>query len=107
MNSIEQQNSLAHVLDALRQGNEALKGIQQLICLEDVEVLMEDTAEAREYQQQLEDMVHGEDLDCQKDLDELEDLISIEARQEIPSPPLENPLKKIVSAEANEEAIAM
>ena len=82
-----------------------MKGIQQLTCLEDVEVLMEDTAEAREYQQQLEDIVHGEDLDCQKDLDELEDLICMEARQEIPSAPLKDPMKKIRSAEVNAEAI--
>lgn len=107
LSSIEKQSSLVHVLDALRQGNEAMKGIQEQMRLEDVEVLMEDTAEAREYQQQLEDMVQREEIDCQDDLAELEDLISTEERQKIPSPPLERPTKKILSAEANVEAIPM
>jgi len=107
LNSIEKQTSFVHVLDALRQGNKAMKGIQEQICLEDVEILMEDTAEAREYQQQLEELVHGEDIDCEEDLAELEDLITIGERQMIPSPPLEKPITKILSAESNAEAIPM
>jgi charged multivesicular body protein 6 len=42
---------------ALKQGNEALKEMQRAVSLEDVEKLMEDTAEAAEYQEQLRRML--------------------------------------------------
>ena len=39
---------------ALQQGNEAQKQLQNAVSLEDVERLMEETADAREYQEQLQ-----------------------------------------------------
>ena len=50
---VELSKDQVRVMAALKQGNEAQKQLQQAVALEDVEKLMEDTAEAQEYQDQL------------------------------------------------------
>jgi len=40
-------------------GNESLKKMQQLISLEEVEKLMDETADAAEYQRQISDLLSG------------------------------------------------
>lgn len=47
------------LVSALQKGNEALKQMQKAVSLEDVEKLMENSAEAREYQEQLQTMLKG------------------------------------------------
>jgi charged multivesicular body protein 6 len=51
---VETSKNQVNVFAALKQGNEAQKLLQKAVALEDVEKLMEDTAEAREYQDQLQ-----------------------------------------------------
>lgn len=51
---VESSKDQVKVFAALKQGNEAQKLLQKAVALEDVEELMEETAEAREYQDQLQ-----------------------------------------------------
>jgi len=61
------------VVHGLKQGNEVLKQIHKEMSLESVEKLMEETAEAREYQREIGDMLANtlsldEEEDVQKEL---------------------------------------
>jgi len=90
------------VLHGLKQGNDVLKQIHKEMSIESVEKLMEETAEAREYQQEI-----GEILSNRLTLDE-EDAVQAELAElqadalgereapqpsaELPSPPTMLPL---------------
>lgn len=49
----------SQVLNGLKSGNESLKKMQQLMSLEDVEKIMDETADAVEYQRQISDLLSG------------------------------------------------
>ena len=49
----------SQVLEGLKKGNESLKKMQQMVSLEDVEKIMDETADAVEYQRQISDLLSG------------------------------------------------
>lgn len=51
---LSEQQTLGHVVDALKDGNTAIKDLQKIVTVAEIGILMEDTQEAREKQQQIE-----------------------------------------------------
>ncbi len=89
MTNVETSKDQVKVFAALKQGNEAQKLLQKAVALEDVEKLMEDTAEARKYQDQLQRVLGeswtGEDEGAIEA--ELEALASEMLKEELPAVP--------------------
>ena len=89
LTNVETSKDQVKVFAALKQGNEAQKLLQKAVALEEVEKLMEDTAEAREYQDQLQralgDSWTGEDEGAIEA--ELEALASEMLKEELPAVP--------------------
>ncbi|KAF9056490.1 Snf7 family [Panaeolus papilionaceus] len=86
------------VLHGLKQGNEVLKEIHKEMNVESVEKLLEETAEAREYQKEISDMLSNnlsldEEDDVQKELLALQEEIETELSHkiELPSVPDASP----------------
>ncbi|KAF4573026.1 Snf7 family protein [Pleurotus pulmonarius] len=88
------------VLHGLKQGNEVLKEIHKEMNVESVEKLLEETAEARAYQREIDEMLANnlsldEEEAVQDELKELQALAMVEAKQEVdaklPSVPTERP----------------
>jgi len=67
----------AKVIDGLKSGNEALKKMHQMMSIEDVERIMDETQEAVEYQQEIDAILCGGLTDQDEDdvLSELDDMI--------------------------------
>jgi len=61
--TIEWETQSLKVFDALKAGNAALEGIHSIMSIESVEQLMEDTAEAIEYQNEISTLIAGENLE--------------------------------------------
>ncbi|KAI4527388.1 Snf7-domain-containing protein [Schizophyllum commune Tattone D] len=89
------------VLHGLKQGNEVLKEIHKEMNIESVEKLLDETAEARAYQQEISDMLANnltaEDEDAvQNELRELQEQALRDAQPEkevsLPSAPTEEPV---------------
>ncbi|KAI8107555.1 hypothetical protein M9434_004492 [Picochlorum sp. BPE23] len=51
---LSEQQTVGHVVDALKDGNAAMKELQKIVTVTEIGILMEDTKEAREKQQQIE-----------------------------------------------------
>ena len=88
--NIENAQIQKNVYESLKQGNDFLKQMNQQITLDDVDKLMEETAEAIEYQQQIGEAlaqqgIKEDDTDLLKQLDELDEAEAIDV--EIPSVP--------------------
>ena len=49
----------SQVLEGLKQGNNSLKKMQEVMSLEEVEKIMDETADAVEYQRQISDLLGG------------------------------------------------
>ncbi|KAF9496085.1 hypothetical protein BDN71DRAFT_777180 [Pleurotus eryngii] len=88
------------VLHGLKQGNEVLKEIHKEMNVESVEKLLEETAEARAYQREIDEMLANtltldEEEAVQDELKELQALAVVEAKQEadakLPPVPTEKP----------------
>ena len=83
------------VLDGLKNGNEALKKANEMFSIEEIEQIMDDTAEAAEKQREIEAILSGqltedEEDDVLKELDELIGDVSMkneESHEEIPELP--------------------
>ncbi|XP_074648089.1 charged multivesicular body protein 6-B-like [Tubulanus polymorphus] len=73
------------VLQGLKQGNEALNKMHQLMSLEDVEKIMEETQEGIEYQREIDEMLSGS-LTEEDELNVLAELDALSA-VELPSVP--------------------
>ncbi|XP_063727668.1 charged multivesicular body protein 6-A-like [Symsagittifera roscoffensis] len=75
---IEMAEIQVKVVDGLKAGKDALAKLQQVLKLDDIEQLMDDTRDAVELQQQIEDTLAGSltEQDEQAALDELEALIA-------------------------------
>eukprot|EP00775_Hariotina_reticulata_P011551 gene11551-11694_t len=84
LSGMELTKQQANVMSALKQGNEALKQAQQEMPLDDIEKLMEETAEAKEYQDKVQDLL-SQQLD-EADNDAVEEVEREQPRQ------LEEPL---------------
>lgn len=77
------------VVEGLKNGNAALKKINQLLSVEDVEKILEDTQEAVEFQQEIDSLLAGgltaEDEDDV--LQELEQIVKDQSAEAVPSLP--------------------
>ena len=92
LTDVEITKDQVRVVEALKQGNEANKLLQKAVALEDVEKLMEETAEAKEYQEQLKQALGeswtGEDeAATEAEMAELEDALAEEMKAELPEIP--------------------
>ncbi|XP_064645242.1 charged multivesicular body protein 6-A-like [Lineus longissimus] len=102
------------VVEGLKSGNEALKKMHQLMSLEDVEKIMDDTQEAVEYQREIDDLLSGGLTQEDEDdvLAELDDLVKqslpdvptgeldVDEELELPDVPGERPREKTRKKEA-------
>lgn len=77
------------VLKGLKKGNESLKKLHQIFSLEDVERIMDETRDAVEYQQEIDDLLAG-GLTQQDEDDVLEELDQI-IQQSLPDTEVELP----------------
>ena len=83
------------VLDGLKNGNEALKKANEMFSIEEIEQIMDDTAEAAEKQREIEAILSGQLTEDEEDdvLKELDELIGDapmkkeESHEEIPELP--------------------
>jgi len=91
------------ILHGLKQGNDILKEIHKEMNVESVEKLLEETAEAREYQKEVGDMLSNnlsldEEEAVQKELLELQQDIATESKVpldiELPSIPSSKPIER-------------
>ncbi|KAI0673437.1 Snf7 family [Trametes maxima] len=99
------------VLHGLQQGNEVLKEIHKELNIENVERIMEETAEAREYQREIDEMLAGtlslEDEEAvQAELRELQ-LQSLEPAEQrpidLPSVPTDVPVVPAKESESEQQ----
>lgn len=87
------------VVKGLKKGNESLKKLHQIFSLEDVERIMDETRDAVEYQQEIDDLLAG-GLTQQDEDDVLEELDQIiqqtlpDTEVELPEVPGEEPEEK-------------
>lgn len=102
------------VVEGLKQGNEALKKLHEVMTLEDVEKIMDDTKEAVEYQNEIDALISGglTDEDEEDILAELEELTKgvelpsvpehelTNVDDQLPDVPAQEPVKKAVKREA-------
>ncbi|TFY71438.1 hypothetical protein EVG20_g1563 [Dentipellis fragilis] len=99
------------VLHGLKQGSEVLKQIHKEMNIESVEKLLEETAEAREYQKELGDMLSNnlsldEEDAVQAELEELQkQAVQLPAAPEQPVKLPSVPTTEPVSAEPQEEQV--
>ena len=88
--NIENAQIQKNVYEAMKQGNDFLKSMNQQLTIDDVEKLMEETAEAIEYQQQVGDIlaqqgIKEDDSDLLKQLEQLDEIEALDV--DLPSVP--------------------
>jgi charged multivesicular body protein 6 len=89
------------VLEKLKQGNEALNLINQTFSIEDAQKIMEDTAEAAEYQEEISKILSGQL--SSKDIEEVEEELEALAReQQLPDVAHQHSLPDVPSHELPE-----
>lgn len=76
VNDLEFAQVESQVVQGLKVGNESLKKLHQLLSLEDVEKIMDETREGIEYQQEIDDLLSG-GLSAQDEDDVLAELDAI------------------------------
>ncbi len=77
LSNIEAAQRNNRLFATLKEGNTALQQLQKQVALEDVERLNDETTEARDYQEQLRDLL-GQSLSAQDDAEALEELEKIQ-----------------------------
>ncbi|KAF5312918.1 hypothetical protein D9619_002989 [Psilocybe cf. subviscida] len=94
------------VLHGLKQGNEVLKEIHKEMNIESVEKLLDETAEARQYQQEISDMLANnltldDEEAVQEELLALQQNIALEEAHaiELPDAPVEQPASSVKEPE--------
>ncbi|CAK0786879.1 hypothetical protein CVIRNUC_010093 [Coccomyxa viridis] len=109
LTNIETAQRQNRLFDALKQGNAALKSLQQEVSVEEVEKLMDDSKESKEYEDRVRQAL-GEALTAEDDaavLQELEQLEGAEAKEEagqLPSVPKAEPVPADAPELSKEEA---
>lgn len=92
LRNVEMSKQSTKIFDVLNEGNQALKQLQQQWSVEDVQKLMDDTAEAKQYQEEL-DVILSQSLneqetgEAESELHELEQLVADAERLELPKVP--------------------
>lgn len=76
--NIEAAQRNNRLFSALKEGNSALAQLQKQVTLEDVERLNDESADTKEYQERLRDLL-GESLSAEEDAAALEELEEIQA----------------------------
>ncbi|KAN0006668.1 hypothetical protein ACTFIU_003384 [Dictyostelium citrinum] len=102
--NVEQAEIQVRIFESLKQGNEALKEIQKEMSLEDVENLMEETAEAIQYQNDISEALSGkfskeEEDDLLNELDEMERQLNAQQYPKVPEtqlPKIEMPIEDAI-----------
>jgi len=82
------------IVDGLKVGNEALKKANEMFSIEEIEQIMDDTAEAIEKQKQIDDLLSGQLTQEDEDdvLKELDDLVAADENiSELPEVPSTEP----------------
>ncbi|KAG2492806.1 hypothetical protein HYH03_008966 [Edaphochlamys debaryana] len=92
LSNIESTKKQTAVFSALQQSNDALKQLQAQVKLEDVQRLLDDTAEAKAYQEELsallgEQLSEGEDAEVEAELAALEEVVHDEEKLAMPTAP--------------------
>eukprot|EP00879_Flechtneria_rotunda_P010452 GHRR01010928.1.p1 GENE.GHRR01010928.1~~GHRR01010928.1.p1 ORF type:complete len:229 (+),score=94.42 GHRR01010928.1:619-1305(+) len=111
LSNMELTKQQSNVMNALNQGNEALKKAQQGMPLDDIQRLMDESAEAKEYQDKVQDII-SQQLDASDNeavLHELEQLEAAALQEEIsemPTVPVADEEQKQKAAEALAAAAA-
>ncbi|KAG2443282.1 hypothetical protein HYH02_009352 [Chlamydomonas schloesseri] len=92
LSNIETTKKQTAVFGALQQSNDALKQLQAQVKLEDVQRLLDDTAEAKAYQEELsallgQSLTDVEDAEVEAELAELEEVVVDEDKLAMPTAP--------------------
>ncbi|KAK9812682.1 hypothetical protein WJX72_001804 [[Myrmecia] bisecta] len=109
--NVESAARQSKLFSAMKQGHAALKELQKEVTVEDVEQLMEDTAEAKEYEDRVRQLL-GESLSADEDAAALAELDAMEAEflkaeieEEMPAAPTHEVEAPIVEAAAQQEGV--
>jgi len=104
--NIEAAQRTNRLFAALKEGSSALADLQKQVTLEEVEEMYEQSAEAKEYQDQINELL-GESLSAQDDAAALEELERIEAEQEEAALPKVTAKEEASPAQLEEELPAV
>ena len=107
VSDIEFSQIEVRLLDGLKAGNEALKTLNSLMSVEDIESILEETREAAQKQKEITQLLSSGKEWTEEDEDELQNelnaLIAVEEVVELPSVPTEEPVVEQEEATAVEE----
>eukprot|EP00271_Cylindrocystis_brebissonii_P009691 TRINITY_DN2476_c0_g1_i1.p1 TRINITY_DN2476_c0_g1~~TRINITY_DN2476_c0_g1_i1.p1 ORF type:complete len:233 (-),score=77.39 TRINITY_DN2476_c0_g1_i1:164-862(-) len=103
---IESATRQKDVFDSMKAGHAAIKELQRHISLEDVQMLMDDSVDAQEYQKEIESTLQGQlseedEAAVLAELDSLEVELGMDGLDDLPEVPL--PAEKTKPAEEAEE----
>ncbi|CAO4359980.1 unnamed protein product [Caenorhabditis nigoni] len=89
------------VTEGLRQGNEALKKMNQLFDIDEIDKIMEETKEAAEYQEEISNMLSGQlsNADVSDVEKELEELLAAQVPVNLPEVPDHEMPEKVAEKE--------
>ncbi|ULU09409.1 hypothetical protein L3Y34_014072 [Caenorhabditis briggsae] len=89
------------VTEGLRQGNEALKRMNQLFDIDEIDKIMEETKEAAEYQAEISNMLSGQlsNADVSDVEKELEELLAAQVPVDLPEVPDHEMPEKVAEKE--------
>lgn len=115
--NVEMNKQNNKIFDVLKEGNQALKTMQTQWSVEDVKKLMDDSAEAQQYQEELsvvlgQSLTDEDNTEVESELEALEALVADAARLELPSVPAKKvpnlpPMQKKQDIQKEDDAAAV